>query len=69
MNLNQYATGTAQPGLSVENLKSVPIDVPIYSEQQKIVDQIEAIEIKIAKLEKEVAAIPQQKEFVLKKYL
>lgn len=69
LNLNQHATGTAQPGLSVENLKSVSIEVPPIPEQQKIVTEIEKIEAKINNLETEIAAIPSQKEAVLKKYL
>ena len=69
MNLNQHAAGTAQPGLAVQNIKTLPIPVPSFSEQQKIVAQIEIIENKIAGLEKVLAAIPAQKEEVLKKYL
>ncbi|MEB3801583.1 restriction endonuclease subunit S [Flavobacterium columnare] len=69
MNLNQYATGTAQPGISVMNLKSIELNVPPLSEQQKIVSEIEKIEAKIKVLETEIAEIPKQKEAVLKKYL
>jgi len=69
MNLNQYATGTAQPGLSVENLKSVTIEVPQLSEQLKIATQIQEIENKIAELENEIVTTPQKKKEVLKKYL
>ena len=69
MNLNQYATGTAQPGLSVINLKPIEIKLPLLSEQQKIVSEIEKIEAKINALENEIAQIPQLKEAVLMKYL
>ena len=69
MNLNQYATGTAQPGLSVENLKSIPVQVPPPSEQQKIVREIKILEDQIAELREQIKLIPEQKETVLKKYL
>jgi len=69
MNLNQYSTGTAQPGLSVMNLNPIEISVPTIKEQEKIVAEIEKIEKKIADLEKEIELIPKQKELILKKYL
>lgn len=69
LNLNQYATGTAQPGLSVQNLKTVPVKVPSILIQEKIAAEITKIENQITTLQTQIAAIPQQKETVLKKYL
>lgn len=69
MNLNQYATGAAQPGLSVRNLKNIILQVPVLSEQENLVKEIEAIELEIYKKEKELQSIPKQKEEILNKYL
>lgn len=69
MNLNQYATGTAQPGLSVMNLNPIEISVPTIAEQKKIVSQIEKIEKKMADIVKQLDLMPKQKEKILKKYL
>ena len=69
MNLNQYATGTAQPGLSVMNLNPIEIHLPSLKKQEKLVSETEKIENKITALEKEILEIPKQKEAILKKYL
>lgn len=69
MNLNQYATGTAQPGLSVMNLNPIEILVPTIAVQKKIVSEIDKIEKKLADLKKQVDLILSKKELTLKKYL
>lgn len=43
LNLNQYATATAQPGLAVSNIMEVFIPLPPLSEQQLIVSKIQEL--------------------------
>lgn len=43
LNLNQYATATAQPGLAVSNVLEVLFPLPPLSEQARIVSKIETI--------------------------
>ena len=43
LNLNQYATATAQPGLAVSNIIEVMFPLPPIQEQQRIFEQIELI--------------------------
>lgn len=43
LNLNQYATATAQPGLSVANINRVLIPIPPIAEQKRIVAKIEEL--------------------------
>lgn len=69
LNLNQYATGVAQPGLSVGNLDSILLNIPSLEEQEKIVQKIEILEAQIAQAQKIIADAPQQKQTILKKYL
>ena len=40
LDLNKYATATAQPGLAVSNINNVLIPLPPLLEQQRIVDKI-----------------------------
>ena len=43
LNLNQYATATAQPGLAVANINQVLIPLPPINEQHRIVAKIEEL--------------------------
>jgi len=69
MNLNQYATGTAQPGLSVNKILEVSCSVPPLAEQQKIVEQITALEEQIAAAKKIIEEVPARKQAILDKWL
>ncbi len=69
MNLNQYATGTAQPGLSVNKILEVSCSVPPLAEQQRIVEQITALEQQIATAKKTIADVPAKKQAILDKWL
>lgn len=69
LNLNQYATGAAQPGLSVGNLKQILVSVPSLENQVKIVQKIKAIESEINAAQAIIDAAPEQKQAILRKYL
>lgn len=48
MQLNQYATGLAQPGLAAETIKRLIVELPHPDEQRKIADTLSAMDAKIA---------------------
>jgi type I restriction enzyme, S subunit len=43
LNLNQYSTATAQPGLSVNKINQVPFPVPPIAEQKRIVERLKIL--------------------------
>ncbi|WPJ95237.1 restriction endonuclease subunit S [Coraliomargarita algicola] len=63
LNLNQFATGQAQPGLSVEVLERVSIAIPTNTkEQQKIADCLSDLDALIAAQTKQIAALKAHKQ-------
>ena len=44
LNLNQYATATAQPGLAVSKISDVLIPIPPLAEQRRIVERFDMLE-------------------------
>lgn len=69
LNLNQYATATAQPGLSVKVIEDVFIPLPPLSEQHRIVAAIEKWFAVIDQLEKNEADLKKSIEQTKKKVL
>ena len=69
LNLNQYATGTAQPGLSVKNVLAVTTPVPPLEIQQKLVSEIEVIERQITDNQIIINQSSSKKQAVMKAYL
>ena len=69
LNLNQYAKGTAQPGLSVKNLYQVSASILPMNEQEEVVGKIIIKEKEIEKLKLALSTVDAEKEEVLKKYL
>lgn len=69
LNLNQYATATAQPGLSVKVIEEVLIPLPPLAEQHRIVAAIEKWFAVIDQLEKNEADLKKSIEQTKKKVL
>ena len=63
LNLNRFATGQAQPGLSVDVLKNVPLAVPpLKAEQQKIAECLSSVDELIAAQARKVDALKTHKK-------
>ncbi|PQO86111.1 restriction endonuclease subunit S, partial [Massilia phosphatilytica] len=63
LNLNKYATGQAQPGLSVENLGKVRIQIPkTKSEQKKIADCFTSLDDLIFAQTEKLLALKEHKK-------
>lgn len=70
LNLNQYATGQAQPGLSVKNLDNVLVLAPTSkAEQQKIAKILFTWDKAIATTEKLIVTSLQQKKALMQQLL
>jgi restriction endonuclease S subunit len=59
----------AQPGLSIQTIKSLQLYIPPLAEQEALVAQIETLEAQIAQAQAVIDAAPAQKQAILKKYL
>ncbi len=65
LNLNQYATGQAQPGLSVKNLNEISIHLPSIPEQQKIADCLTSIDDLITAKAQKLDALKTHKKSLM----
>ncbi|WP_288794774.1 restriction endonuclease subunit S [uncultured Megamonas sp.] len=65
MNLNQYSTQSAQPGLSVNNLLELFNYFPNIQEQNKIAKFLTTVDKKITNLENTITSLENQKKGLL----
>ncbi|TGN09351.1 restriction endonuclease subunit S [Leptospira ilyithenensis] len=66
MNLNQYATGQAQPGLSVDNLVKISVFSPTnILEQQKIADCLSSLDALIQEQSQKLEGLKSHKQGLL----
>ncbi len=69
LNLNQFANQSSHPNISQPTVLGQKIPFPDKKEQDKIISEIEKLEIEIAQIENELATMDEQKEQILKKHL
>ena len=67
--LRSISHGSAQPNLTAGDIFNFSVSLPPLAEQQKIVEQIAALEEQIAAAKKIMANAPQRKQAVLDKWL
>jgi type I restriction enzyme S subunit len=60
MNLNQYATGGAQPGLAVSKLEKIKIPIPPLSEQNRIVEILDKFDALVASTSSATEGLPAE---------
>lgn len=70
MNLNQYATGVAQPGLSVNNILSLNVKIPeSHKTREELGKTLREVQNRILEIREMVQAMPIIKQAILDKYL
>jgi len=63
LNLNRFATGQAQPGLSVDVIAEIPVSKPVHeTEQQKIAECLTTLDEVIAAQSQKLAALKTHKK-------
>lgn len=67
INYIPFNTGTAQPKLNIENVKKIPVNVPILKEQKKIANLLNILDKKIEKEEEKLEELRIWKKGLLQK--